>query len=100
MSQIINVSGGAIEFTWPITITETTGLDISSDEILVNLGSFLSPVGAWYTPKLLRPTRDSGTFRLLIGKDVVPAAGDYYIWISVQDSPELIIRRGPKLTIT
>jgi hypothetical protein len=40
---------GGVEYTWPLTITETTGKDISGDTVLLSLGTSSAP-GTWQAP--------------------------------------------------
>lgn len=123
-NQEIDLTAGAIEYTWPTTITELTGEDISADVLQISLGSQGAP-GTWVTPdKTATGTITALTFRdlnpgiplppattdttvlhwvsaqMLIGSDPVPALGDYYPWIRLADNPEVVPRRGNKICLT
>jgi hypothetical protein len=107
--QVIDVYGaGAVEFSFPRTITETSGEDISADPVLVSLGSWTEP-GGWVTPdRITRGTTDVGgitqhwvVVQLLIGGDLKPAADNYWLWTKITDSPETVPRRtSGRITIT
>lgn len=96
-SQKIDVSNGATEYTWPVTITETTGKDISTDTIQISLGTANTP-GTWTTGVLTRPAASSATVKLLVTNSVTP--GTYYVWVKVADSPEIIPRKAHRVTVT
>ena len=81
MSQTINVTAGAVEYTYPLTITETTGKDISADAIQLSLGTDTA-VGTWYAPDT-DPTQAvtyQRVVQLLVGGSFVPAVGTYWLW--------------------
>lgn len=101
MSQYeIRLSAGAIEYTRPLTITETTGKDISSATVVLSLGTYDEP-GDWLTPDTdTAPSTSSRTVQLLIGDDLKPAEGSYWLWSKVGDTPEVIPRRHDKITIS
>jgi len=118
--QSIDLSAGAVEFTYPRTITETSGEDISGDPVEVSLGSWTEP-GEWVTPdRLTRGTITVLEYRtstgktphgqdgaaladdvllhwvavqLMIGDSVKPADGDYWLWTRISPSPEVVPRR-------
>lgn len=96
-TQTIAVSNGATEYTWPVTVTETTGKDISGDTVQVSLGTYGAP-GTWTSGVLTRPTASSATVKLLVTNTVTP--GTYYVWVKVSDSPEIVPRRAHRVTVT
>lgn len=100
MSQTINLTVGAIEYTLPIAISETAGKDISDDTILMSLGTWTAP-GAWLVPDLdpAQAVDSQRVVQLLIGATFKPVAGTYYLWTRVADLPELVPRRHGRLTI-
>lgn len=53
--QVIALSAGAVEFTWPETLTELTSRDISSDPVVMSIGSQSNPTAfsGWVTPDLI-----------------------------------------------
>lgn len=54
-TQVIDLSAGANEYTWPTTLTELTGKNISGDAVVMAVGSQNSAtsVQAWVTPDLV-----------------------------------------------
>ena len=101
MPQTIAVhSAAAIEYTHPLTITESTGKDITGATVKVSLGTYQAP-GDWLTPDTdTHPTDAQRTVQLLIGDSLKPEAGDYWLWTQVGDSPEVVPRRHDKITVT
>lgn len=95
-TQTIAASIGAVEYTWPFTITETTGKDISGDAAQISLGTYAAP-GPWVTGVVTRPTPASVVVKLLVS-GVAP--GTYYVWGRVTDSPEVVPRRGHCVVVT
>lgn len=98
--QTIAVTAGAVEYTWPLTINEQAGKDITADVVSLALGTYTTP-GTWHTPDVdTSPTPSSRVVQLLIGPTITAAAGDFYLWWRVGDTPETTIRRGPRITVT
>lgn len=94
MTQIVDIDAGGIELTLPIFFTDTKMSDITDDQVEVSLGTYAAPTD-WVTPdSITRPTDDSVSAQLLIGGDLKPAAGDYWVWMRLTDDPERIPRRG------
>ena len=118
VEQLIYVSaGGADEYTFPATFTELTGKNIQADAVQASLGSYDAP-GAWRSPDVTSTstvlasvfaaanptilitvasttTLYQVTFQILIGGTYKPAAGDYWLWANLTDTPELPVRRFP-----
>lgn len=99
--QTIDLSAGAVEYTYPRTVTETSGVDITTDQVLVSLGTWDAPAG-WVVPDVLdHPAPSTAVAQLLIGASLKPAPGPYYLWTQVSDAPEVVPRRSPgRITIT
>lgn len=98
MPQTVAVSQGAIEYTWPTTITATDGDDITGDTVAVSLGTYTAP-GAWQAPDTItHPTPSSVVVQILVG--AATPTGSYYLWVKVSDSPEVVPRRAAKITVT
>lgn len=97
MSQTVNVTAGATEYTWPLTLTEVNGVDISADTVQISLGSYDQP-GDWTAPVADHPTTSSVTVKLLIDDSV--DVGEYWVWVKITDSPEIVPRRGDRVTVT
>jgi hypothetical protein len=96
MAQTIDirtVTGGR-EYTWPLTITETTGEDITGDLIQLSLGTLDAP-GEWKAPDTDTSSDDgaSRTVQLLVGDTLRPPSNAYWLWSRVTDSPEVVPRR-------
>lgn len=53
--QVIDVSGGAAEYTWPEVFTELTGKDISGDTVVIAVGSqnTATTFSAYVTPDII-----------------------------------------------
>ena len=102
MTQTIALSAGAIEYTYPLTITEKTGKDISGVTILLSLGTYQAPGDTWQAPDVDQPgdTTAARVVQLLIGDALKPAAGTYYLWSKVTDAPEVMPRRNSDIKIT
>ena len=100
MSQTINLTGGAVEYTFPLTITEVTGKDISANVIQLSLGTDTA-VGVWYAPDtdVTQAVTYQRVVQLLVGMTLAPAVGVYWLWSKVTDAPETVPRRHGKVTI-
>lgn len=110
MSQTILVGSGAAEYTFPLTLTDTDGDNITADTVQVTLGSYELPTGSWATPDVeTNPSTSSVTVRMLIGSSV--ASGTYWPWVKLAANPQVILRRSwtrlvivnipqPTLTVT
>lgn len=93
--QYIYTSAGAVEYTLPTIVTETTGKNITADIVQVSLGTYADP-GVWQSPDVkTSPTPSSVSVQILIGASLNPAPGHYYVWVKLTDSPEVPARRGP-----
>lgn len=99
-TQTIDLSAGAVEYTYPLTITESTGKDISADTITLSLGTYDAP-GQWQAPDTDPPqdTTSQRVVQLLVGADLKPDLGTYYLWSLVNDGPERVPRRNQKVVI-
>lgn len=96
MRQQIEAITGFAEYTQPVTLTETTGKDISSATVTVSVGTQSDP-GPWVTPSVLtRPTPQSVTAKLLLNAATGLTVGTrYFLWLRIGDTPEVIGRRTP-----
>lgn len=115
LTQTVDLSNGAIEYTWPATFTELSGVNIDGDTVQVSIGTATAP-GTWHTPDLrsqsavtaqdfrrVHPTvpcsvlpstvlyQVSGQLLLGVG-GLVPTAGSYWVWLRVTDLPEIVPR--------
>lgn len=96
-SQTINLTAGAVEYTFSRTITaqpkaDGAAVDISADTIMMSLGTALAP-GSWRTADLVgHPATNTAVAQLLIGAAYKPTAGTYRVWVKIADSPEIVPR--------
>lgn len=98
--QTIDTANGDVEYTWPLTLIETTGKDISGDTVQLSLGTYPAP-GTWLDPVEDTPADTSQrVVKLLIGNDPKPAPGTHYLWSKIGDTPETIIRRHQQIKTT
>lgn len=92
----IHTSLGAKEYVG-LTITETTGKDISTDAVQLTLGTWSAP-GTWRNPD-----DDNGltprVVKILVGDAYNPNAGEYYLWMKLPDTAEVVVRRYDPETI-
>lgn len=99
MTQTVLVTDAAIEYTWPTTLTELAGADISGDAVAIGLGTWTDPPAVWAdNPVITHPTPSSVTVQMLIDSSIAP--GTYYVWVRVTDSPEIVPRRGHQVIVT
>lgn len=97
--QNIAVSLGAVEYTWPLTITESTGKDITGVTIELSLGTLAAP-GAWSPPSLdTSVDASTRTVQLLVDSSLEVEPGDYWLWSKITDFPEVAPRRHEMITI-
>lgn len=54
-TQVIDLSAGAQEYTWPETLTEKTGKNISADTVQIAVGTLrdATSVQTWVTPDIV-----------------------------------------------
>lgn len=92
-NQVINLTAGAMEYTWPLTLVEVTGKDISGVPILLSLGTYSEP-GAWQSPDVdeAQSVKSQRVVQMLVGGTLKPAPGTYYVWSKVTDNPEIVPR--------
>lgn len=94
MTRVIDLDAGGIEFTDPVIFTDALMQDVTDDLVEISLGSWVAPL-AWLTPDTVaHPATDSVSAQLLIGDDLKPAPGDYWVWVRLTDSPGRIPRRA------
>lgn len=89
------MTDGAIEYTWPVTITETNGEDISVKTIEMSLSGSHLTAGTWQAPDKDKPglTTASRVVQLLIGAGHTnPGKGTWYLWWRITDAPEVAPR--------
>lgn len=101
--QTIRVSSGAAERTFPVTITEDTGEDISAKVVMMSLAP--APDGyftarTWVTPSVDTPQTDHATRVVQLLVDSSTAVGVYWVWVKVTDTPEIVPRRAHKVIVT
>jgi len=98
--QTINLTASAVEYTFPLTIIESTGKDISGDVIQLSLGSSFA-AGTWLSPDVdvAQSVNSQRVVQLLVGAGFVPATGIYWLWSKVADTPETVTRRHNKVIV-
>ena len=101
MIQQIDLAAGAVEYTWPLTIIEKSGKDISLTVIKLAIGTYVDP-GEWFAPDRddAQPDTSQRVVQLLVGGTVRPPNGMHYLWSQAQDSPEVVVRRHHGILIT
>jgi hypothetical protein len=101
-TQYVDLTNGAVEYTYPLTITETTGKNIAADVITLSLGTDTTP-GTWRSPDTdpVQVNHAQRVVQMLIGgTGYVPLAGSYWLWSKVTDSPEVVPRRHCRVVVT
>lgn len=53
--QVIDLTDGAVEYTWPLTLTELSGKNISGDTVQMAIGSqsVATAIQTWCTPDVV-----------------------------------------------
>lgn len=101
MSKTIYTSVGAVG---TITVTIPANVDISGDSIKLGVGGFDTPPSAWLDPSITPTFSVDGktaTVKLFIGTGFTnPAAGTYWCWYKVTDSPNVDIEPVRALRFT
>lgn len=95
MTREILKSTGATEQVGG-TITEKNGKDLTSTTVEISLGSELRP-GTWTTPSvnILGPV-NVRKVTMLVGATPNTPKGEYWVWVKITDTPEIITRRFPQ----
>lgn len=95
MAREILKSAGATEQCGG-TITEKTGKDLTATGIQISLGSATQP-GSWGTPSqdILGPA-NVRTVTMLVGATPNTPKGEYWVWVKITDTPEIITLRFPQ----
>lgn len=91
----VHTSLGGREY---VGLTLSSDLDISADAVQLSLGSWATP-GTWHSPSLDDHGQLNRTVALLVGGDVTPTVGSYYVWMKLPDSPEVVVMRYSGNTI-
>lgn len=98
MNQTIPVSLTGAEYTWPLTIIERTGKDITGAAVSLALGTDADP-GTWHAPGTdTAPADNQRTVQMLV--DASYPVGSYWLWTKVVDTPETVIRRQVQVVLT
>jgi hypothetical protein len=95
MTRVILKSAGATEQVGG-TITEKTGKDLTSTVVQISLGSEQRP-GTWTTPSVnvLGPA-NVRKVTMLVGVTPDTPKGEYWAWVKITDTPEIITLRFPQ----
>jgi hypothetical protein len=88
----IPISLGAIEYI-TVDLADSAGQDLTGATVQMSLGSLTAP-GAWLDPDVVtNPSTSTVLAKLLVGEQYTPAAGVYWVWGRVVDSPEILPAR-------
>lgn len=98
--QLIRQSQGAVENTWPIIVTEVMGKDIHSDTVSIGLGHQNVVPSAWKSPIITWVADNEFSAQLEIGDSYEPALDAYFVWIKVEDTPEVVLLRCHKIVVS
>jgi hypothetical protein len=102
VSRTIRSSTGGTKYLSAV-VTETTGKTITSDTFQVALTLEGANPVTWQSPDVTQTvTTSSVRVKLLVGATgtLNPAAGAYYLWVKVTDTPEIEpIRIDERITI-
>lgn len=122
--QTVRLTSGEIRLTWPGTLTELRGADISADAVQICLGPEDAPGVAPLSPDVLTPqtttvaeyVAQGGTnpfnlpptqklyqlvVQMFIGSGyVTPIAGSYWVWARLPDESEVEWFRFHKVVIS
>lgn len=86
---------GYPEYTHAVSVTELRGEDISADPIVIGFSTVKqSPPTTWFTPDIFSHSttnslNDTATVQKLIDFSTTTlAAGTYFVWLKITDSPE------------
>lgn len=89
------VSKGEVEYVGG-TVTEAEGKDLTAATFTIALGDYRVPPDAFFAPDVDEPgaTPNVRTVKLLVEAGTKPE-GEYWIWVSIADSPERPFVRFP-----
>jgi hypothetical protein len=98
--RTVNVTGGAAEYVW-LRDTETTGQDITTDEVQLALVDprTVPPVYAWEAP-ILTEHPSPPVVRAALWVDAARPLGVYQAYIRLTDDPEILPRLAGWVRIT
>ena len=86
----MRIPPGGVEYA-VATVTDRTGLDITTATITMGLSSStLIPPAEWVTPDV-DETIDSSTRRVKMLIDSAEVTGSWRLWVRVGDTPEVIL---------
>lgn len=91
--QTIRVDAGAVEYTAPQTIDETTGKNISGDTVQMCLARLNTSPTVWVTAVEDTPPNNSTRVVKMLVDGSVPG-GVYTLWWRITDTPEVVPRRA------
>jgi hypothetical protein len=96
-TQVLRVSAGAADYTWPGIITDESGRPLNPSQVQVALGDEELP-GTWQAGVVTAVTASQVSAQLWIDSAVRPGA--YHVWYKITDSPVVDPMRGARLIIT
>lgn len=96
-TQVIDLTDGAQEYTWPLTLTEKTGKNISADSVQIAVGTLRNStsVQTWVTPDIVTESTITAKEFMLANPSVsgviVPTGQDPATFLLYQVSAQIMI---------
>lgn len=96
-TQVIDLAAGAAEYTWPMTLTELTGKNISTDTVKMAVGSqnVANSIQDWVTPDVVVESTITAKEFMIQNPNVpgveVPAGTDPALFTLYQVTAQLMI---------
>jgi hypothetical protein len=100
-TQVLRVSAGAADYTWPGIITDESGRPLNPSQVKVALiaeGDERQPP-SWQAGVVTAITASQVSAQLWVDSTTVPP-GTYHVWYKITDSPVVEPMRGARLIIT
>lgn len=97
--RVIDLANGAVENLW-LDYEDAERQNITADPVSISLGSYDTP-GVWHAADLVEQNGAVWQVRaaLLIGGSLTYPPGQYWAWVRLTDSPEIIPKRAGNLLV-
>lgn len=97
--RVIDLANGASEYLW-LDYEDAEHNDITGDPVAISLGSYDTP-GVWHPADLVEQNGKVWQVRaaILIGGSLTYPPGQYWAWVRLTDSPEVIPKRAGNLLV-
>jgi len=97
--RTIDLTNGAVEYLW-VDFEDAEKHNITTSLVSISLGSYDTP-GTWHTADLVQQNGAVWKIRagLLIGASLTYPPGQYWAWVRVSDTPEIIPKRAGNLLV-